>query len=62
MTTQERFCLTCMALKAKVENKSKEDDTDTITQLKEELRKQNEQLINASVGLEHFFREMVRMG
>jgi len=48
-------------LKAKSENKTQTDDTDAIIQLKEELKKQNEQLVNASLGLEHFFREMGQM-
>ena len=48
-------------LKAKAENKAQTDDTDAILQLKEELKKQNEQLVNASLGLEHFFREMGQM-
>ncbi|XP_065900804.1 interferon-induced very large GTPase 1-like isoform X2 [Dysidea avara] len=48
-------------LKAKAENKAQTDDTDAILQLKEELKEQNERLINASLGLEHFFREMGQM-
>ena len=37
------------------------DDTEAILQLKEKLKSQNEQLVNASFGLEHFFREMGQM-
>ena len=45
-------------IKAKAENKTEIDDTEAIKSLKEELKRQNEQLVNASFGLEHFFREM----
>ena len=48
-------------IKAKADNKNETDDTEAISQLKEELKKQNEQLVNASFGLEHFFREMGQM-
>ena len=48
-------------LKAKADNKNQTDDTEAILQLKEELKSQNEQLVNASFGLEHFFREMGQM-
>ena len=48
-------------VKAKADNKTETDDTDAISQLKEELKRQNEELINASFGLEHFFREMGQM-
>ena len=48
-------------LKAKAENKSEHEDSDIIIQLKENLKEQNEQLVNASFGLEHFFREMGQM-
>ena len=45
-------------LKAKAENKNEKEDSEIVTQLKEKLKLQNEQLVNASFGLEHFFREM----
>ena len=48
-------------LKAKAVNKNQTDDTEAILQLKKELKAQNEQLVNASFGLEHFFREMGQM-
>ena len=48
-------------LKAKAENKSENEDSEIVTQLKEKLKEQNEQLVNASFGLEHFFREMGQM-
>ena len=48
-------------LKAKAANKTQSNDTEAILLLKEELKKQNEQLVNASFGLEHFFREMGQM-
>ena len=48
-------------LKAKAENKNEKEDSDDVTQLKEQLKLQNEQLVNASFGLEHFFREMGQM-
>ena len=48
-------------LKAKAENKNEQDDSEIVTQLKEKLKLQNEQLVNASFGLEHFFREMGQM-
>ena len=48
-------------LKAKSENRNKKEDSELVTQLKEKLKLQNEQLVNASFGLEHFFREMGQM-
>ena len=42
-------------LKAKAENKNQQEDFEIVTQLKEKLKLQNEQLVNASFGLEHFF-------
>ena len=42
---------------AKTENK-KQPDCKIVTQLTRELKQQNAQLVNASLGLEHFFREM----
>ena len=48
-------------LEAKTENKSEKEDTEIVTQLKEKLKLQNEQLVNASSGLEHFFCEMGQM-
>ena len=48
-------------LKAKAENKSEHEDSEIVIQLKEKLKEQNEQLVNASFGLEHFFREMGQM-
>ena len=48
-------------LKAKAENKNENEDSDIVTKLKEKLKSQNEQLVNASFGLEHFFREMGQM-
>ena len=48
-------------LKAKAENKNEKEDSEIVTQLKEKLKLQNEQLVNASFGLEHFFREMGQM-
>ena len=45
-------------LKVKADDKSLQDDNGIVKQLKEKLRSQNEQLVNASFGLEHFFREM----
>jgi len=41
--------------KAKSENKTQTDDSDAIMQLKKELKGKNEQLMNASLGLDHFF-------
>ena len=48
-------------LKAKAENKSENEDSEIVTQLMEKLKQHNEQLVNASFGLEHFFREMGQM-
>ena len=48
-------------LKAKAENKNENEDSELVSQLKEKLKLQNEQLVNASFGLEHFFREMGQM-
>ena len=48
-------------LKAKAKNKSEHEDPEIVTQLKEKLKEQNKQLVNASFGLEHFFREMGQM-
>ena len=48
-------------LKAKAENKSEQEYSEIVTQLKEKLKMQNDQLVNASFGLEHFFREMGQM-
>lgn len=45
-------------LKVKAENKGLVDDNEIVKHLKEQLRSQNEKLVNASFGLEHFFREM----
>ena len=45
-------------LKRKADNTDVTDDTEAILQLKEELKSQNEQLVNALFGLEHFSREM----
>ena len=45
-------------LKAKAESNQ---DSDNVLQLKEKLKSQNDQLVNGSFGLEHFFREMGQM-
>lgn len=43
------------------ENKGKHEDSDRVMGFKEELKKQNDELVNASFGLEHLFREMGQM-
>ena len=48
-------------VKAKAENKNQQEDSEIVLQLKDKLKLQNEQLVNASFGLEHFFREMGQM-
>ena len=45
-------------LKAKAQNKNHQEDSEDVKKLKNQLKLQNEQLVNASFGLEHFFREM----
>jgi len=48
-------------MKAKAENKNQQEESEIVMKLKEKLKQQNEQLVNASFGLEHFFREMGQM-
>ena len=48
-------------LKAKSEETESNQDSQVVIQLKEKLKSQKERLVNASFGLEHFFREMGQM-
>ena len=43
------------------DNKNIQEDSDIVMSLKVELKKQNDELVNASFGLEHLFREMGQM-
>ena len=44
--------------KLREDNKNIQDDSKSVTDLKIQLKEKNDQLVNASFGLEHFFREM----